>query len=111
MLKTNSAAVKAKVRNFIIAEATPAAEDYSQPVKDYLRTIYDRARNRTKGTRELPAADIVNTCTCFFYGDYEVFEIVQSWTESNYEPTPAMINKAVNLYYNLLDREIQAMIK
>ena len=111
MLKTNSAAVKAKIRAFITAEATPAAEDYGQPVKEYLRHIYDRASARVKGTRETPAQDLVNTCTCFFYGDFEIFEIVQSWTESNYEPTPAMINKAVNLYYNLLDREIQALIK
>ena len=111
MLKTNSTAVKTKVKAFILAEATPNAEDAQKAVKDYLRTIYARAKERTKGTKETPAADIVNTCTCFFHGDYEIFEIVQSWTESDYEPTPAMINKAVNLYYILLDREIQAMIK
>ena len=111
MLKTNSAAVKAKVRNFILAEAAPDAEDDNKTIKEYLRTIYSRAQERTKGTKETPAADIVNTCTCFFHGDYEIFEIVQSWTESNYEPTEKMISKAINLYYLLLDREIQALIK
>ena len=111
MLKTNSAAVKAKIRAFITAEATPAAEDYRQPVKDYLRTIYERARERVNGTCELPAADIVNSCTCFFHGDYEIFEIVQNWTESNYDIADKAITKAVNLYYILLNREIQAMIK
>lgn len=111
MLKTNSAAVKAKIRNFIIEEATPAAEDYKKPVKDYLRTIYGRAAARVKGSAELPAADIVNSCTCFFYGDSDIFDIVQSWTESEYQKTDKAITKAVNLYYILLDREIQALIK
>ncbi len=111
MLKTNSAAVKAKVRNFILTEAAPNAEDAQKPVKDYLRTIYTKAQERVKGTRELPAEDSVDSCTCFFHGDYEIFEIVQSWTESEYQPTGEMILKAVGLYYYLLDREIQAMIK
>ena len=101
MLKTNSAAVKAKIRNFIIEEATPAAEDYKKPVKDYLKTIYEEAKDRVKGTRELPAENLVNTCTCFFYGDFEVFEIVQSWTESDYQPSEKMINKAVNVLYSI----------
>ena len=73
MLKTNSAAVKAKIRSFILAEAAPDAENYQKPVTEYLRTIYSRAQERTKGTKETPAADIVNSCTCFFHGDYDIF--------------------------------------
>ena len=111
MLKTNSKEVKDKIKAFILKEATPGADDNGEKVPDYLRRIYTAAAERVKGTKETPAENIVNSCTCFFYGDFEIFSIVQMWTCSAYAPTGTNINKALKLYYNLLDREIQNIIK
>ena len=111
MLKTNSKEVKQKIKDFIIKEATPNASDNAETVPDYLRRIYTQAAERVKGTKETPAENIINSCTCFFYGDFDIFSIVQEWTKSDYAPTEKNINKAVNLYYYLLDRELQNIIK
>ena len=111
MLKTNSKEVKQKIREFIIKETTPNANDNNETNIEYLKRIYKQAQERTKGTHETPTENIINSCTCFFYGDYEIFEIVQSWTNSNYTATEKNINKALQLYYYLLDREITNLIK
>lgn len=111
MLKTNSKEVKQKIKDFIIKEAAANASDNGETVPDYLKRIYTQAAERVKGSRETPAANIVNSCTCFFFGDFEIFKLVQSWTCSKYDPTDKNINQAVKLYYNLLDREIQNIIK
>ena len=110
MLKTNSKEVKNKVRTFILGEIKETNES-NLPDIEYLKQEYKESVERVKGTRETPAENLVNTCTEFFKGDYEIFETVQSWTESNYEPTDKNINKAVSLYTYLLDREIQFLIK
>ena len=111
MLKTNSKEVIEKIQAFIYKEAADNASDNNETIPEYLKQIYKAALNRVKGTKENPIENIVNSCTCFFYGDYEIFEIVQSWTKSNYKPTQSNINKALTLYYNLLDRELQKIIK
>ena len=111
MLKTNSKEIKEKIRAFIYKEAADNASDNNENIPEYLKRIYKNACERVKGSSEKPAADIVNSCTCFFYGDFEVFNIVQGWTGSTYEPTQDNINQALNLYYYLLDREIQYIIK
>lgn len=111
MLKTNNAEVKKKILDFINKEAADNASDNNETIPDYLRRIYTAAAERVKGTKENPIENIVNTCTCFFYGDFEIFNIVQRWTNSSYKPTQSNINKALNLYYHLLDREIQSIIK
>lgn len=102
---------KKKILDFINKEAADNASDNNETIQEYLKRIYKAALNRVKGTNENPIANIVNSCTCFFYGDFEIFNIVQSWTNSNYKPTQSNINKALNLYYSLLDREIQSIIK
>ena len=111
MLKTNSKEVKQKIIAFIFKEAADNASDNAETVPEYLKRIYKSACERVKGSKENPAANIINSCTCFFYGDFEIFEIVQGWTCSKYDPTQENINKALTLYYNLLDREIQNIIK
>lgn len=111
MLKTNSKEVKQKIKDFIMKEAADNASDNAETIKDYLKRIYKNACKRTQGTKETPAENIINSCTCFFYGDFDIFSIVQGWTESNYTPTEKNINKAVSLYYYLLDRELQNIIK
>lgn len=111
MLKTNSKEVKQKIKDFIFKESAPNASDNGENIPDYLRRIYTQAAARVKGTAETPAENIVNSCTCFFYGDYEIFEIVQGWTGSTYDASEKNINKALTLYYNLLDREIKNIIK
>lgn len=111
MLKTNSKEVKQKIKTFVFSEAAANASDNNETIPDYLRRIYTAAAERVKGSRETPAENIVNSCTCFFYGDYEIFKTVQAWTGSAYAPTETNINKAVKLYYNLLDREIKNIIK
>jgi len=111
MLKTNSKEVKQKIKDFIFSETAPNASDNGETIPDYLKRIYTQAAGRVKGTNETPAENIVNSCTCFFYGDFEIFSIVQAWTGSEYKPTETNINKALKLYYYLLDREIQNMIK
>ncbi len=110
MLKTNSKEVKTKVRTFILDEIKRTNESDLTDI-EFLKQEYKEAAGRVKGTRETPAENLVNTCTEFFKGDYEIFETVQSWTKSNYEPTDKNIKKAVNLYTYLLDREIQFLIK
>lgn len=111
MLKTNNPEVRKKILDFINKEAADNASDNAETIPEYLKRIYKAALNRVKGTNENPIENIVNTCTCFFFGDYEIFQIVQSWTNSSYKPTQSNINKALNLYYHLLDREIQSIIK
>lgn len=113
MLKTNNKEVKEKIRAFIYKEAADNASDNNETIPDYLRRIYTAAVERVKGTKETPAENIVNSCTCFFLigGDFEIFQTVQAWTGSTYTPTQENINKALNLYYNLLDRELQKIIK
>ena len=111
MLKTNSKEVKQKIKAFVFSEAAPNASDNAETVPEYLKRIYTAAAERVKGTKETPAENIVNSCTCFFFGDFEIFSIVQAWTGSAYDPTEININKALKLYYNLLDREIQNIIK
>lgn len=111
MLKTNSKVVIEKIKAFIYQECKDHADDNDETIPDYLKRIYTQAQKRTKGTNETPAQNLVNSCTCFFNGDYDIFFIVQSWTGSTYEPTQTNINRALKLYYNLLDREIQKIIK
>ena len=111
MLKTNSKEVKQKIKDFIIRETTPNASDNNETIKEYLSRIYTQAVERVKRTTETPVENIVNSCTCFFYGDYEIFQIVQNWTCSKFDPTETNINRALKLYYNLLDREIKSIIK
>lgn len=111
MLKTNNAEVKKKILDFINKEAADNASDNNETIPDYLRRIYTAAAERVKGTKENPIENIVNSCTCFFYGDFEIFKTVQAWTGSAYAPTETNISKALKLYYNLLDREIQNIIK
>lgn len=113
MLKTNSKEVKEKIRAFIYKEAADNASDNDETIPDYLKRIYAAACERVKGTCENPAENIVNSCTCFFLigGDFEIFQTVQAWTGSTYKPTSENIDKALNLYYALLDREIQNIIK
>lgn len=110
MLKTNSKEVKNKVRTFILDEIKRTNESTLTDI-EFLKQEYEEATERVKGTRETPAENLVNTCTEFFKGDYEIFETVQSWTESDYTPDEKNINKAVKLYTYLLDREIQYLIK
>ena len=111
MLKTNNQEVKKKILDFINKEAADNASDNAETIPEYLKRIYKNACKRVKGSRENPAADIVNSCTCFWFCDNDIFNIVQGWTGSTYEPTQDNINKALNLYYYLLDREIQYIIK
>lgn len=111
MLKTNSKEVKQKIKEFIIKETTPNASDNNETNIEYLKRIYKQAQERTKRTQEKPIENIINSCTCFFYGDFDIFEIVQSWTNSNYTATEKNINKALQLYYYLLDRGIANLIK
>lgn len=111
MLHSNSKEVKQKVKAFIFSEAAANASDNNETIPNYLKRIYTAAAERVKGTYETPAENIVNSCTCFFYGDFEIFSIVQMWTCSAYDPTETNIKKALKLYYYLLDREIQNIIK